>query len=100
MKKYEVKTVSVETKDGKDAINVFLNQTNQDTYLLKSFDNLEDARAFYATVDSSVRYMGRYYLHECKMIEENEYDEDGEWINGGEWWESDFPEYQNEKEDK
>ena len=93
MKKYEVRTVSVETKRGKNALETYINSTNQDSTLVKSFNTLEEAREFYATVDTSARYMSGYYLHKCKFIEEAEYDDDGEWIGGGDWWDSNFPAY-------
>ena len=37
--------------------------------------------------------MGGYYLHHCKLIEENEYDDedDDEWISGGYWHYAEFP---------
>ncbi len=91
MKKFEVRTVYVETKFGRDTLEKFHNQTNQTTELVKAFDTLEDAKEYYAHVYSGVRYMGGYYLHSCKLIEENDYDEDGEWVDGGLVWTHDFP---------
>lgn len=85
MNKFEVRTFNIETRDGKDCLSKFFNSTNQDTELEASFDTLEEAKAFYETLTTGVFYMSGYYLHRCKMIEENEYDEDGEWVNGGDW---------------
>ena len=93
---YEVKEVRIETRDGKNPLNVFNNASNQDTYLIKRFDTLEEARAFFATVKTDVRSMDRYFLHTGKIIEQNEYeiDENGEeeWIAGGDWWDFEIPE--------
>lgn len=91
MIKYEVRTVNVDTKDGKNAFKKFNSLVDQDTELLKSFDNLDDARKFYDTISTSVRYMGGFYSHECKLLEQNEYDDEGEWVAGGDWWVYDFP---------
>jgi hypothetical protein len=91
MTKYDVITVHVETKNGKNAHNVFSNDSNQTSKLVKSFDSLEEARKFYATIKSGVRKMQSYYLHFCKFIAENEYNEDGEIIGGGAWWDMEFP---------
>ena len=87
MKKYEVRTFNVETKTGTsaDAQTKWANETNQETFLVKAFDTLEDAIACYNELSVTCRDMGSYYLHEAKVIEVNEYDEDGEWIDGGEW---------------
>ena len=100
MKKYEVRTVSIETKRGKNALETYINSTNQDSTVVKSFDTPEESREFYATVDTSVRYMSGYYLHECKFIEIANYDDDGEWIDGGDWLERDFPKYNKEADDE
>lgn len=97
MKKYEVRTVDVETKNGKNSIDVFLASDNQTTELVKSFDTLEEARAFFAKVDTSVRYMSGYYLHSCKIIEENDYDEEDNWRDGGDWWDYEFPNFKEEE---
>lgn len=92
MKKYEVRIVDVETKGGVSAEEKFLRSDNQTTEIVKSFEKLEEARKCYDDISTSVRYMSGYYLHHCKLIEENEYDdEDDEWISGGYWHEAEFP---------
>lgn len=92
VKKYEVCTIVVNTHTGKDALNTLLNSTNQTPYTVKSFDSHEEAKSYYDTISTSVKYIGRgMYEHVCKYLEENEYDEDSEWIGGGDWWESNFP---------
>lgn len=97
MKKYEVRRILMETRDGKDCLKKWNNRFNQDTELIKSFDTLEEAQAFYATVETDVRKMGgalTYYLHEGKCIEENTYDDEDpeEWVSGGDWWRYEIPE--------
>lgn len=97
MIKYEVRTVKVETRNGKNAIDAFDKKTNQDTYLVAACDTLEEARAAYDDEYSGVRHSSHgglpLFEHFCKMIEINEYDEDGEWVSGGDWYASDFPDY-------
>lgn len=77
MKKYLVKTFNVETKNGRDCLNKFLNSTNQDTDFEAGFDTLDKAKKYYETVKSGVKYMSNYYLHYCKVIEDAE---TGEWL--------------------
>ena len=93
MKKYEVRVVDVETKSGVNAEEKFLRSSNQTTEIVKSFEKLEEARKCYDDISTSVRYMSGYYLHHCKLIEENEYDDedDDEWISGGYWHDAEFP---------
>lgn len=93
MKKYEVRVVDVKTKTGVNAEEKFLRSDNQTTEIVKSFEKLEEARKCYDDISTSVRYMSGYYLHHCKLIEENEYDDedDDEWISGGYWHDAEFP---------
>ena len=95
MKKYEVREVIVETKDGFEAFDEFQNSCNQDTTILKSSNTLEEAKEFYNAIETSCikrKANGvEYYVHYGKCIEENEYDEDGEWIGGGNWIDYDIP---------
>ena len=96
MKKFEVRRIQIETNIVTDALNTFMKGTNQETYLVKEFDNVEDAIEFYKTVDVDLRDMGRYFLHEGKCIEVNVYDVDvdgdREWIGGGDWYDYEIPE--------
>lgn len=74
------------------------NQTpNKSVY----FDTLEEARAYYATIQTRVDYdpFHRIYVHECKWIEDGFYDEDGEFIEGSDICELDFPDYKKEDSD-
>ena len=82
MKKFEVYTFSVETKKGDNPEEVWNNSSNQDMTLEKSFDNYEDAKAYYDKIDIGAKEMSGYWLHQCKALDWNEYDEEGEWLNG------------------
>lgn len=87
MIKYEVVTFSVETKDGKDAFEVWNNQVDQDEKVVKECNTLEEARAIYAEIITSARYtgnIGRPYYHKCKAINAVHYDDDGafEYMDG------------------
>lgn len=92
MKKYEVRIFSVETKRGNNVMDTWNDSTSQETELVKACDTLEEAKAIYDTINTDCRSMGGYYLHTCKCIEVNEYDEDGEWVTGGDWECHDMPE--------
>lgn len=98
MKKYELIERTAEIKD-KGAIkpgctvDVALSTPGYDDepITIKSFASLEEAKEELAHYKTSVRKMSghdgkRYYLVTEYMIEENEYDNDGEWISGGDDW--------------
>ena len=61
-----------------------------DPTVLESFDSLDEAKKALASFESNIRELsgsiGRYYEVTEYMIEENEYDEDGEWCGGGDIW--------------
>ena len=81
MKKYEVKTEMVVTKNGKNALAVYGGLTDQYPELVGSFDSREQALECYKNVYTGVKDCGNgRYEHDCKWIEINEYDEDGEWV--------------------
>lgn len=99
MKKYEVREFTVATTDGKNPIQVFQNLSEQDTELIAAFDTLEEAKVRLNKCVPSVdknSYVFTKYLHTCYVIEENEYDEDGDWVAGGDWWESAFEETEDD----
>lgn len=76
MKKFEVREVVVETKDGKRAYEAYREMTNQDADLLKSFDTLEAAVEFFKELRPFVhKSSNRLYTHTCFFIEEFEYNE-------------------------
>lgn len=96
MKKYEVRLGSVETKDGRNALDVFFSKGNQDTDLYASCDSLEEAVDIYNDIPTSCGYRRNgntvYYLHDFKVIEESEYDKDGKFVESYGWAECDIPE--------
>lgn len=98
MKKYEIRYVTAEValKD-KELIKPGMAQQynidkngNGDTELITSYDTVEEAKTDLKNRKSSVSltssFSNKYYLVEEYFIEENEYDEDGEWISGGDIW--------------
>jgi len=103
MKKFEIRKLNVETKDGKDPFGVFQNLTNRETELIASYDTLEEARNNFVRYSPSVskgHYYVTYFLHECYVIEENDYNEDGEWESGGDWWNMESKEWEDEEEEE
>lgn len=109
MKKYEVKKFDVEANLYKDTDEQavwekWFDKTNQTMELVAAFDTLEEAKKFYENVKLAapkrVGCAGINVGFEGKVIEENEYDEDGEWIGGGDWWMSEIRVDKVEEEDE
>ncbi len=92
MKKYEVKQFEFETKEKEDLILAWNEETNQNTKLIKSFDTPEEAKIFYESIElqKTKGCQGGYYHVYGKCIEENVYDEEGDWLDGGDWLEYEF----------
>ena len=80
MIKYEVVRFDIETDKGryKEVRSAFMGN-EYDREEVASFNNLADARRCLARVKTSVQPMSGYYLHECKCIEVNKYDDNGEY---------------------
>lgn len=94
MKKFEIRRNSIEVawknrKEIKEGITL----TADDQYpeIVVSFDTLDKAKVELQKYKSSIRELsggaGKYYLVEEYYIEENSYDEDEEWVEGGDVWE-------------
>ena len=88
MKRYELKSATVELRKWQD-ITEGCTINDSEPQLLKSFDNKEDAleelKKFSTSVTSYSSPIGTlYYVNEF-YVEENEYDEDDEWVNGVIW---------------
>lgn len=90
MKKYEIRRNRIEVawknrKEIKEGIS--LTADSQEPEIVESFDTLEDAKASLQKYKSNIRELsgvaGKYYLVEEYYIEENSYDEDEEWVEGG-----------------
>lgn len=101
MKKYEIKQNTREISYKKRAeikSGCTLEQDNQEPVIIKTFDNKEEALQALKEYKTDIRELrsstGTYYDVTEYYVEENEYDEDGEWINGGDVWE--FSEIENE----
>ena len=90
MKKYELKSATVEVRKWCD-IKEGCTQDDQHPHLIKSFDDkeeaLEELKKYETTVRTLSDALGTYYLVEEFYVDEHEYDEDGEWIGGGDVWE-------------
>lgn len=93
MKKFEIKKANAEIKvrdfmDGKADVCTGCAAYNEDDSVVEeSFDTLEEALEGLKKYKTSVRYMSSslsYYLVEEYFVECNEYDEDDDWIEGGE----------------
>ena len=96
MTKYELKSAHVEInlhrKTSLTAEEIFgyhFNQFDQSGRLLGSFGTLEEAKAAFEKEKEHciTRSLGHKLVSaDVLMIEENEYDEDGEWVSGGDCW--------------
>jgi hypothetical protein len=89
MKKYEVKesTIEVNYKNRKNIkAGVSLESENQEPTIIASFDTLKEAQKKLKELKTDIKenhYNGTFYNVTEYYIEENEYDEDGDWLTGG-----------------
>ena len=87
-------------KERKNALAVYGGLTDQDPELVGSFDSREQALECYKNVYTGVKDCGNgRYEHDCKWIEVNEYDEDGEWVGGGDWTDLEFSDADGEADE-
>lgn len=92
MIKYEIKKgyEEVRWKDRKKIMPGIATQT-EEPELIAVFDTLEEAKEELKKYESIIWLLsggaGAYYGIWEYYIEENEYDEDGDWIDGGSIWE-------------
>lgn len=67
-----------------------LEQNDQNPQIIEPFEDKEQALKILKSYKSDICKMsggaGSYYLVTEYYVEENEYDEDGEWISGGNIW--------------
>lgn len=91
MKKYELKKNSIEIKKADVAQGCAVNDMNAEPEVVKSFDNKDDALNELKNYSTEIRDFSSPVGTMCSVteyfVEENEYDEDGEWISGGDVWE-------------
>ena len=93
MKKYEIRKNTAEVKyrdrfDIKKGVTLFGN--DQDPEVVETFDDLSEAREALLRYETSIcisnTAAGTMYSIEEYYIEENMYDEDGDWLSGGDVW--------------
>lgn len=99
MIKYELKKYSAQTgliKAGAkkpDDYFRFANENDTDAETIKEFKTKEEALsalALYTNVCNKVEgFAGSFYEVIAYAVEKNEYDEEGEWIDGGDMWSAD-----------
>lgn len=99
MIKYELKRFSAQTgliKAGAkkpESLFEFTLENDADAETIKVFENKTDALsalALYQNICEKVQgFAGSFYQITAYGVEENEYDEDDEWIGGGNMWSAD-----------
>lgn len=87
MKKYDLvkRSAEISWKDRKTII-AGCTMDDMEQEKIKSFDFLEEAKDELKKYKSDVRKIGSLYEVIEYMIEENEYDEGGAWLSGGDVW--------------
>lgn len=90
MKKYELRknTREISYKERNEITEgCTLNQMDQEPEIIESFDSKEEALKKLENKESEICQLsggaGAYYSVTEYYVEENEYDEDGEWVEGG-----------------
>ena len=90
MKKFEIRKASAEIRNRLDIAEGCARAIDEEPETMNTYDSIEEARKFLAGLKTSISELsspiGRYYLVEEFYIEENEYDEDGDWVSGGDVW--------------
>ena len=68
-----------------------VNQDDKESEIIKQFDKKDDALIELQNYKTEIKELsggsGKYYLVTEYYVEENTYDEDGEWESGGDVWE-------------
>lgn len=66
------------------------NECDQYPEIIKSFSTMEEANEELKKYKSTIQELssggGKYYLVEEFYVEENTYDDDGDWLDGGNVW--------------
>lgn len=90
MKKYELREKEIEVRfKNRNKIKPGCTADlglDTDSELIKSFDDRDEAEEALREYKSSIREVGSVYLVKEFYVEENDYDDDGEWISGGDIW--------------
>ena len=88
MIKYELKKDTIELKNiGEYYTGCVLDQANTDPIIIESFNDRCEALNALKKCKTDARDMSNYVLITEYYIEEAEYNEDGDWIGGGDIWE-------------
>ena len=89
MKKFEIRKNHIEIEK-KNANNIqagcSMDQNETFPTVVKSFDTKEEALEALKSYHTEIRDLNSYYLVAEFYVEENVYDEDGDWIEGGDIW--------------
>lgn len=89
MKKFEIRKnqIEIEKKNAKN-IQAGCSMDQNETFptVVKSFDTKEEALEALKSYHTEIRDLNSYYLVTEFYVEENEYDEDGDWLDGGDIW--------------
>ena len=88
---YEVRKFTIELEQDpytvENAENEFSKLDNQDSEVLSKFTTLQEAEHYLDKCKSTIRftegYVHSYYICDVTFIEENKYDQDGDWLSGG-----------------
>lgn len=90
MKRYELKKNTVEIKKEDVTQGCVVDDTNANPKLIKSFDSKEEALNELKKYKTDVYEFSSPIGTMCNVteyyVEENEYDEDDEWLSGGDVW--------------
>lgn len=92
----------IETKDGKDAFQKNIESTNSTPSRTSSFDSYEEAKAYWDTLSTEVRYdpFHRIYVHTGKYIEPIVVDEDGDYVSDdGCFYDVEVPDFEKDDDD-
>ena len=91
MTKYEIKKATREIRGYKNRNKIGEGCTleGNDIFdeIVKSFDSKDEALNALKAYKSEIDIAGDLYMVTEYFVQENEYDEDGEWIDGGDIWE-------------
>lgn len=85
MKKFILFRNECEVKNYYEGCTAERNDTNPE--VIKTFDNKDEALKELKNYKTSVTDFGSYYLVEEFYVEEQEQDEDGNFLDGGDIWE-------------
>ena len=84
MKFYEVRKNTIEVKHPTDYYPLItLNQETQEPEIIMPYNNLKSAEKCLNLYNTTIDKMNNFYLITEYYIEENKYNNEGEWVTGG-----------------